>query len=323
MLLTMLAAAVVHATPVNDAWVVVTSRSGVPSARALETARAVSASLVKAGVPSSTPVEDLTTCKGKKPCLLAKGKAKGVSAMVLVEVGVVLGDGVGQLEAISVDEFGKKIAGAQVDGPADALSGLLVEKTGGTLVEPLKELFGLNKAPAPVVVVPPKPVEPPAKPVAVIKPVEPPPPAPPVVVAEVLPPPPMPSNEVVAPVTPETPSFFTLPRIIGLAAAGVGLIGVVLGSVFLGEAGSASRAIDAACGATREPCSSLAANQAYARGYQAQGVGVPMLITGGAVAIAGAVLFLLNPQPAAPSSPAVSVTLLPGGAGASVEVALP
>jgi len=316
MLLTMLAAAVVHATPVNDAWVVVTSRSGVPSARALETARAISAALVKASVPSATPVEDLTSCKGKKPCLLAKGKAKGVSAMVLVEVGVVLGDGVGQLEAISVDEFGKKIAGAQVDGPSDALSGLLVEKTSGSLVVPLKELFGLNKPPAPVVVVQPKPVE-------IVKPVEPPLPAPPVVVAEVLPPPPMPANEVVAPVNPQSPSFFTMPRIIGLAAAGVGLIGVVLGSVFLGEAASASRAIDAACGGTRDPCSSLTANQAYARGYQAQGVGVPMLITGGAIAIAGAVLFLLNPQPAAPSSPAVSFMLLPGGAAASVEVSWP
>lgn len=316
MLVTLLTAALVQATPTSDVWVVVTSRSGVPAPRALETARAISAALVKANVPSVTPVDDLSSCKSKKPCLVAKGKAKGVPAMVLVEVGVVLGDGVGQVEAISVEEFGKKIGGAQAEGPVDALSGLLVDKT-SALVEPLKELLGLKAVPAVV-----KPVEPP-NPVAVVKPVEPPPPAPPVVVAEVLPPPPMPANEVVAPVEPSQPAFLTLPRIIGMAAAGVGLIGVVLGSVFLGEAASASRAIDAACGATRDPCSSLTANQAYARGYQAQGVGLPLLIGGGAVAIAGAVLFLLNPQPAAPSTPAVSFMLLPGGAGASVEVSLP
>lgn len=320
MLVTLLTAALVQAAPTNDVWVVVTSRSGVPAPRALETARAISAALVKANVPSATPVEDLSSCKAKKPCLVAKGKTKGVPAMVLVEVGVVLGDGVAQLEAISVEEFGKKIAGAQVEGPGDALSGLLVEKTSSVLVEPLKELLGLKSAPAVVTVL--EPVEPP-KPVEVVKPVEPPPPAPPVVVAEVLPPPPMPANEVVAPVEPSKPAFLTLPRIIGMAAAGVGLIGVVLGSVFLGEAASASRAIDAACGGTRDPCSSLTANQAYARGYQAQGVGLPMLIGGGAVAIAGAVLFLLNPQPAAPSTPAVSFMLIPGGAGASVEVSLP
>ncbi len=316
MLVTLLTAAVMQAAPTNDVWVVVTSRSGVPAPRALETARAVSAALVKANVPSATPVEDLSSCKGKKPCLVAKGKAKGVPAMVLVEVGVVLGDGVGQVEAVSVEEFGKKLAGAQVEGPGDALSGLLVEKT-SMLVEPLKDLLGLKAAPVVM-----KPIDPP-KPVEVVKPVEPPPPAPPVVVAEVFPPPPLPANEVVAPVEPSTPAFLTLPRIIGLAAAGVGLIGVVLGSVFLGEAASASRAIDAACGATRDPCASLTANQAYARGYQAQSVGLPMLIGGGAVAIAGAVLFLLNPQPAATSTPAVSFMLLPGGAGASVEVSLP
>jgi hypothetical protein len=317
MLVTLLTAAVMQAAPTNDVWVVVTSRSGVPAPRALETARAVSAALVKANVPSATPVEDLTSCKGKKPCLVAKGKAKGVPAMVLVEVGVVLGDGVGQVEAVSVEEFGKKVVGAQVEGPGDALSGLLVEKTSSVLVAPLKDLLGLKAVPVVV-----KPVEPP-KPVEVVKPVEPPPPAPPVVVAEVFPPPPMPANEVVAPLEPATPAFLTLPRIIGMAAAGVGLIGVVLGSVFLGEAASASRAIDAACGPTRDPCASLTANQAYARGYQAQSVGLPMLIGGGAVAIAGAVLFLLNPQPAAPSTPAVSFMLLSGGAGASVEVSLP
>jgi hypothetical protein len=309
MLLTLLSAALVQAAPTSDAWVVVTSRTGVPAPRALETARAISAALAKAGVPSATPVEDLTTCKSKKPCLVAKGKAKGLAAMVLVEVGVVLGDGVAQVEAISIEEFGKKLAGAQVEGGGDALMGLLVEKTTTVLIEPLKDLLGIKPPPAPVQVV---------KPVA-------PPPVPPVVVAEVLPPPPMPANEVVVPVEASKPAFLTTSRIIGMAAAGVGLIGVVFGSVFLGEAASASRAIDAACSATRDPCTSLTANQAYARGYQAQGVGVPMLVTGGAVALAGVVLFLLNPQPAAatPSAPAVSLMLTPGGAAASVEVSFP
>jgi hypothetical protein len=308
MLLTLLSAVLVQAAPMSDVWVVVTSRTGVPAPRALETARAISAALAKAGVPSSTPVDDLTTCKSKKPCLVAKGKAKGLAAMVLVEVGVVLGDGVGQVEAISIEEFGKKLAGAQVEGGGDALMGLLVEKTSSVLVEPLKDLLGIKPPPAPVQVV---------KPVA-------PPPVPPVVVAEAFPPPPMPANEVVVPVGASKPAFLTTSRIIGMAAAGVGLIGVVFGSVFLGEAASASRAIDSACSATREPCTSLTANQAYARGYQAQGVGVPMLVTGGAVALAGVVLFLLNPQPVAtPSAPAVSLMLIPGGAAASVEVAMP
>lgn len=304
-------AAALQAAPVNDAWVVVSQRSGVPGPRALELAQEISSALSKAGVPSATAPADLSECKKKKPCLVEKGRAKGVTAMVLVEIGSVLGDGFGSVEAVSVEEFGKRIATVSADGPDASLKDLLAQKATATLVKPLKDLFGVKEK---TVVAPVKPPEPPKVVV-----VEPPPPAPPVVVAEVLPPPPAPPVEIVKPAEPSG-SFFSTARIIGVSAIGAGVLAGALGAGFLADTAAASKEIDTACGGTRAGCASLAANRAYSRGYQSQGTAVPLLIASGVLAIAGLAVVIVNPGA---EPPPVSVSFFPGGASAVFTTVFP
>lgn len=304
-------AAALQAAPVNDAWVVISQRSGVPATRALELAQEISSALSKAGVPSTNAPVDLSDCKKKKPCLVEKARAKGVSAMVLVEVGSVLGDGFGSVEAISVEEFGKRLATASAEGPDASLKDALAQKAASTLVKPLKDLFGIKDRPV-------EPVKPPEPPKVVVT--EPPPPTPPVVTAEVLPPPPAPPLDVVKPVEPASTPFFSTSRIIGVSAIGVGAIAGALGGVFLADTAAASKEIDTACAGGRSGCTSLAANRAYARGYQSQGTAVPLLIAGGVMAIAGLVVVIVNPGA---EPPPVSVSFFPGGASAVFSAVWP
>lgn len=304
-------AAALQAAPVNDAWVVISQRSGVPSTRALELAQEIASALSKAGVPSTNAPVDLSDCKKKKPCLVEKARAKGVSAMVLVEVGSVLGDGFGTVEAISVEEFGKRLATTSAEGPDASLKDALAQKTVTTLVKPLKDLFGIKDRPV-------EPVKPPEPPKVVVT--EPPPPTPPVVTAEVLPPPPAPPLDVVKPVEPATTPFFSTSRIIGVSAIGVGAIAGALGGVFLADTAAASKEIDTACAGGRSGCTSLAANRAYARGYQSQGTAVPLLIAGGVMAIAGLVVVIVNPGA---EPPPVSVSFFQGGASAVFSAVWP
>ncbi|MBL8937794.1 MAG: hypothetical protein JNM69_24740 [Archangium sp.] len=306
----LLVAAALQAAPVNDAWVVVSQRSGVPGPRSLELAQEISAALAKAGVPSATPPADLSECKKKKPCLVEKARAKGVTAMVLVEIGSVLGDGFGSVEAISVDEFGKRVATVSGEAPDASLKEVLSQKAVATLTKPLKELFGLKDKP---VVEPVKSPEPPKVVVT-----EPPPPAPPVVVAEPLPPPPAPPAEVSKPA--ESSSFFSTARIIGVSAIGAGVLASALGAGFLADTAAASNEIDTACGGTRAGCASLAANRAYSRGYQSQSTAVPLLIAGGVLALSGLAVVIVNPGS---EPPPVAVSFFPGGAAAVFSAVWP
>lgn len=307
----LMVAAALQAAPVNDAWVVISQRSGVPASRALELAQEISSALAKAGVPSTIGPVDLSDCKKKKPCLVEKGRAKGVSAMVLVEVGSVLGDGFGSAEAISVEEFGKRLATVSAEGSDASLKDVLGQKAVATLVKPLKDLFGLKDKPV-------EPVKPPEPPKVVVT--EPPPPTPPVVTAEVLPPPPAPPLEVATPAQPAPAPFFSTARIVGVSAIGVGVVAAALGGVFLSDTAAASKEIDTACGGTRAGCSSLAANRAYARGYQSQGTALPLLIAGGVMAIAGLAIVIANPGA---EPPPVSVSFFPGGAAAVFSTVWP
>jgi hypothetical protein len=310
MVLSALIAASLVATP--ETWVVVSRRTGATGPKSLEVAGAVAKALSNAGVPTTLSPEDLSTCAGKKPCLVEKGKAKGVPAMVLLDVGVVLGEGVAKLEVISVDEFGKKVAVTDAEGKADAIGGALVAKV-PALVGPLKELLGI-KEPAPVTTTK---VEPPKK----DEPRKDPPPPEKVAAADLPPPPPPPSVEVER--AADGPTFFTTSRIVGLAAAGVGAGVAVVGAVFLGQAAAASRTIDMLC-PMRVGCSNAEAFAAWERGRPAQNTGVAFLVGGGLAAAGGLALFLLNPggAPAEPT-PSVSFFVTPAGGQASVTIQLP
>ncbi|MDX2010846.1 MAG: hypothetical protein SFW67_11665, partial [Myxococcaceae bacterium] len=299
MVLTAVVAASLMATP--ETWVVVSRRTGTTAPKSLEVAAVVARALTSAGVPSTLAPEDLSTCAAKKPCLVEKGKAKGVPAMVLVDVGIVLGEGVAKLEAISVDEFGKKVAVVDAEAKADAIGGALVAKV-PTLVGPLKELLGIKDAPAPVTKVEPlkeepKKVPPPAEKLASADPLP--------------PPPPPPALEVTSSATPPAGGFFTTSRIIGLSAAGVGVGVAVVGAVFLSQAAAASRTIDELCPTSRMGCANAQAFAAWEGARPAQNTGVALLVGGGLAAAGGLALFLLNPGAPADPAPAVSFFVTP------------
>ncbi|MCU0699352.1 MAG: hypothetical protein MUC96_22845 [Myxococcaceae bacterium] len=310
MVLTAVVAVSLMAAP--ETWVVVSRRTGTTGPKSLEVAGAVAKALTSAGVPSTLTPEDLSSCGAKKACLVEKGKAKGVPAMVLVDVGVVLGEGVAKLEAISVDEFGKKIAVADAEAKADAIGGALVAKV-PTLVGPLKEVLGIKDAPAAVTK-----VEPPKE-----EPKKGPPPAEKVASADPLPPPPPPpALDVSSSAAPSEGGFFTTSRVIGLSAAGVGVGVAVVGAVFLSQAAAASRTIDQLC-PVRTGCPNAEAVATWERGRTAQNTGVALLVGGGLAAVSGLVLFLLNPGAPAEPAPAVSFFVAPGGGGASLSLVLP
>jgi len=194
---------VVLAVPPNSL-VVVSKRSGVTAARALEVAAAVQKSLAAGGVPV-TAAEDASKCNGKKVCLVNVGRSKKAISMVLVEVAAVLDDGLGRVEAISLEEDGRSLGVVTHDGPVGTLARELPVKAVATLLAPLRALHGV-KDPEPVV-------------------------APPLVSLEADVPPPMPAPQASSvEVTIEKPAgtavvqaapagpFLTTPRIIGLQA---------------------------------------------------------------------------------------------------------
>src|SRR5688572_20827164 len=116
MILASLVAISLQADP--TAWVAVSRRSGVSRAQALELARSISTRLTDSGLKAHLlPAEDLSTCNGKVPCLMDKGRAAKVDAMICVDTGSVLDDQIVSVSVFSVEEDGKRIAQVQFEGP--------------------------------------------------------------------------------------------------------------------------------------------------------------------------------------------------------------
>ncbi len=97
--------------------VVVSRRSGVNSERTAEIAALLSAEVKLQGlVPRAAP-EDGTSCKGKKSCLVALARSKGLSVAALLQAAKVLDDGVLSVELISVDDDGERLGFVDYEGP--------------------------------------------------------------------------------------------------------------------------------------------------------------------------------------------------------------
>src|SRR5262249_11382901 len=111
-----------------EAWVVVTRRSGVARPAALELARTLSAALTQRGVPNPTPPDEAASCNAKVPCLVDLAQKKGVAVLVTVEAGSALDDVVLHCEALSVEEFGKKVSTFDFTGPAKGFAANLNDK---------------------------------------------------------------------------------------------------------------------------------------------------------------------------------------------------
>lgn len=290
----------------GEAWVVLTRRSGITTAQAMELTRAVSARLSEDGVPNSLAVEDLSSCSGRKPCLVELGRKKQVQAMVLVELGTVLDDAFARAEAVSVEADGTRLGLAEVEASSSRLSEALVAQVRVVLTPALKSALGVE--PAPVVATPAPTPEPEAAPI--------PPPLPPVEQPIALTPVPFPQPapvEVVSAPVQRAP-YFTGSHVVGVVLLGLGVGGLVGAAVLGGEALTQVGTQTRLC-PRGQICEDPAAFTAYQSAVASQSTGLVLAGVGGGLAITGAVLMAIPHR----EKPTVSFTPLPGGAAAVVS----
>ncbi|MDX2012509.1 MAG: hypothetical protein SFW67_20090 [Myxococcaceae bacterium] len=283
------------ATP--QAWLVLSRKSGVATPKALATVGEIQALLV--GVPTVGTPEDLSSCKGKKVCVIDAARKKNVPVVVSIEVGAVLKDGTLRIEALSVEEDGRQLAVAEADGPTDALVAKVAPTIRGSFSEALRKALGLTPPPTPKV------DPPPTAPLVVAPPPE----------VKVDPSPaPAPAATPVVTQPAEGPGFFTGGRIAGLAAAGVGVALVVVGGIFGAQAASGSARVKELC--PMSVCTNPEAFTTWSDAKRAESTSLVMTIAGAVMAAGGAVIFFLNPGGDALAASAL-VLPVPGGAAGS------
>lgn len=265
--------------------VALSRRGGVSAPKALALAQQVSDALV--GVPLTRPLEDLTSCKSKKVCLLTSARKAGATVLVTIEVSSVLDDGSLRVEAWSIDDDGARVGEVLVEGPLTLLVTKATPSLAGTFSDSVRATLGLIPPPPPRVE--PKVTAPP-----VVTP-----PAPPVVTL------PAPVPE------PVSSPFFTTGRLVGVGIAGAGAAALLVASVLGGLALDASSKSKALC-APATPCSDLSAFTEYLRAARSQNAAVALTVSGAAALAVGAIVFFVNPG----ASP-VTVAPAPGGAAAS------
>lgn len=272
------------ATP--QAWVVLSRRTGITSPKALAAATDVASKLK--GVPLVAAVEDLTTCKAKRVCLVEAARKKQAAVLVTVEVGAVLDDATLRIEGLSIDEDGKSLGVVDADGALASLVTKAEPKLSGEFSTTLRNTLGLTPPPQPKV--------------------EPPP-----VVPMVTAPPadPKPTPAVVTPVVvAEAKPFFTPGRIAGVAVAGAGAAALVVGGVFGAQASAGAAKVKMLCPDAQ--CTNPEAFATYNQAAQSQNLGVALSVAGGVALAAGAVVFLINPGGEAPAASAIVVPVQGG-----------
>lgn len=274
------------ATP--QAWVVLSRRTGITSPKALAAATDVASKLK--GVPMTAAVEDLTSCKAKRVCLVEAARKKQAAVLVTVEVGAVLDDATLRVEALSIDEDGKSLGVVDADGALASLVTKAEPKLSGDFSATLRNTLGLTPPPQPK-------VEPP-----------------PVVPMVTAPPPRETKPEITPVVTPvvvaEAKPFFTPGRIAGVAVAGAGAAALVVGGVFGAQASAGAAKVKMLCPDAQ--CTNPEAFTTYNQAAQSQNLGVALSVAGGVALAAGAVVFLINPGGDAPAASAVVVPVQGG-----------
>jgi len=259
--------------------VAISKRSGVN--RNLATARA---ELVRSQLGEGVaPVDDLTSCNAKRPCLVKAARERGWTALIAIETATVLDEGIIDVSLLSIDDDGKELAHVSEQAAEPKLAAAL-QRALPPLIAELKKLTA-----APVSTPPPTTTlkTPVVEPVATVvepelRPIDPPPPLPPVVVAEPA---------------PERPAARWVPL-------GISLLVLAGGAT---SYGLSVRQADLLRSGTLRTDTEITA--AVANGKLLQTLGVSGLIAGGALTAGSLVLALLWPE--AKVTPAV--TLAPGG----------
>ncbi|MBL8939119.1 MAG: hypothetical protein JNM69_31440 [Archangium sp.] len=264
--------------------VALSRRGGVSAPKAMSLAQQVSDTLV--GVPLTRPLEDFTSCRSKKVCLLTSARKAGATVLISIEVSSVLDDGSLRVEAWSIDDDGARIGEVLVEGALATLVAKAAPSLSGTFSAAVRTTLGLTPPPAPG-------VEPQVT-------------APPVVKV----PQPAPRPVLVTTPTPAQP-FFTTGRLVGGSVAAAGTAALLVASVLGGLALDASSKSQARC-APATPCSDLSAFTEYLRAARSQNAAVALTVSGVAALALGAIVFVVNPG-AGP----VTVSPASGGAAAS------
>lgn len=278
------------ATP--QAWVVLSRRAGITSPKAMATATEVASKLK--GVPMAAAVEDLTSCKAKRVCLVEAARKKQAAVLVAVEVGSVLDEATLRIEGLSIDEDGKSLGVVEADGALATLVAKAEPKLAGDFATTLRTTLGLTPPPQP------KAEPPPVVPMVTVPPPE------PKKQPEVTPPPVETTPVVVA----EAKPFFTPGRIAGVAVAGAGAAALVVGGVFGAQASAGAAKVKMLCPDAQ--CTNPEAFTTYNQAAQSQNLGVALSVAGGVALAAGAVVFLINPGGEAPAASAVVVPVQGG-----------
>lgn len=206
-MLAMVLGAMTAASP--DAWVVLSRKTGVTTATAMEVAESVAKRLE---VPTRLPVQDVTVCKAKKACLIELARKNQVEVLITVEVAKIVNVGALRVESISVEEDGASLGSADAEGEVGKLVDVVSPKLVPLLAK-TKTALGLDRV-----------AEPPAPTPVVTAPV--PPPPPPLVQPQ--------PNEPTLVTTSVEPRRVTFVRLLP-AIAGVALVGAGVGLRFAAE----------------------------------------------------------------------------------------
>ena len=259
-----------------EAWVVITRRSGVAKPQALDLGRVLGTALNERGVPTPTPVDDATSCNAKVPCLVDLAQKKGVSVLIAVEAGSALDDVVVHVEALSIEEFGKKLATFDFTGSAKDFQGGLKDKVEEFFAPAVRNVLGLGQ---PVAKATPPPEEKKPEP----EPVKPPPP-----VEEKKPEPaPIAATETAA------ESGMGPMKYVGIGALAAGGA-LLITSMALGiNAMSKASQQQSLCPAGMQ-CHDPMAYDLYSSAGSSQNAGMVTLVTGLVLAAGGAALFLID-----------------------------
>lgn len=259
----------------NEAWVVITKRSGIARPAAMQMARTVADTLAARGVPSSTEPADLTACNAKLVCLVEAALKKKVAVLITIETASVLEDVLIHTEALSIEEDGKKIGSFDFEGPVRQFSADAAKKVDDSFVPAIRSTLGIAAAPV-------------AK--------EAPPPADTILAAPQPAPKPDPVAEVpTAPATvTQAPSKgLSTGQVVGIAVAGAGVVtlgsGIAMGIKALGASGQQRQLCPAG-----QPCTNPAAFNSFNEARSAQSTGLMLAVVGGVLVAGGATLVLVS-----------------------------
>jgi hypothetical protein len=268
--------------------VTVSRRSGVSAPKAMDLARQVAAQLE--GVPQTLPLGDSTACKGKRLCLMTEARKLGATVLVTVEITRVLDDGSLRVEALSLDEDGKRLEQVLVEGPFEGLLEKATPSVRKELAAAVRATLGLVVVEVPLV--------------------------------EASPPPPPSVLPVASPVleapsltAPAQPAALSGGRIAGLAIAGGGAAALLVAGAFGVSAATQAANSRVLCPRDLGPCGDPIALRDYTNAVRAQNASVALSVVGGAALAVGALVFFIDPGAKVSGASAVVVPVQGGAMG--------